>query len=74
MRAVESTVTGAHTKEAAVNRDLGVWTYGDCALVLIDCQEEMFEAIGSETHADLVELNVRLVAKIDKAFNGMRAI
>ena len=57
-----------------MNRDLGVWTYEDCALVLIDYQEEMFEAIRSETPADLVELNVRLLAKTAKAFDGMRPI
>jgi nicotinamidase-related amidase len=52
-----------------MNRDLGVWTYQDCALVLIDYQKEMFEVIRSETPADLVELNVRLLAKTAKAFN-----
>jgi nicotinamidase-related amidase len=52
-----------------MNRDLGVWTSKDCALVLIDYQEEMFEAIRSETPADLVELNVRLLARTAKAFD-----
>jgi nicotinamidase-related amidase len=51
-----------------MNRDLGVWTYEDCALVLIDYQKEMFEVIRSETSADLVDLNVRLLAKAAKAF------
>jgi hypothetical protein len=64
----------AHTKETTLNRDPGVWTYEDCALALIDHQEEMFEAIRSETPADLVELNVRLLAKTAKAFDGMRPI
>jgi nicotinamidase-related amidase len=50
-----------------MNKDLGVWTYVDCALVLIDYQNEMFEVIRSETSADLVELNVRLLAKTAKA-------
>jgi nicotinamidase-related amidase len=49
--------------------DLGVWTADDCALVLIDYQNEMFEVIRSETSADLVELHVRLLAKTAKAFN-----
>src|SRR6201996_2983539 len=49
-------------------KDLGVWTANDCALVLIDYQNEMFEVIRSETSADLVELNVRLLAKTAKAF------
>jgi nicotinamidase-related amidase len=52
-----------------MNRDLGVWTYEDCALVLIDYQNEMFEVIRSETDADLVELNVRLLARAAKAFD-----
>ena len=50
-----------------MNSDLGVWTYEDCALVLIDYQKEMFEVIRSETDADLVELHVRLLAKTAKA-------
>jgi nicotinamidase-related amidase len=52
-----------------MNRDLGVWTYEDCALVLIDYQREMFEVIRSETKADLVELNVRLLARTAKALD-----
>jgi nicotinamidase-related amidase len=50
-------------------KDLGVWTSDACALVLIDYQNEMFEVIRSETNADLVELNVRLLAKMAKAFD-----
>ncbi len=50
-----------------MNRDLGVWTYEECALVLIDYQNEMFEVIRSETEADLVELNVRLLARTARA-------
>ena len=49
--------------------DLGIWTNADCALVLIDYQNEMFEVIRSETDAELVELNVRLLAKTAKAFD-----
>jgi hypothetical protein len=45
-----------------MTKDLGVWTAEDCALVLIDYQNEMFEVIRSETRADLVELHVRLLA------------
>jgi nicotinamidase-related amidase len=52
-----------------MNKDLGVWTYEDCALVLIDYQNEMFEVIRSETDAALVELHVRLLAKIAKALD-----
>lgn len=50
-----------------MNKELGVWKYQDCALVLIDFQKEMFEVIRSETDADLVELNVRLLARTAKA-------
>jgi nicotinamidase-related amidase len=50
-----------------MNRDLGVWTYEDCALLLVDYQNEMFEVIRSETSADLVELNARLLARTAKA-------
>jgi nicotinamidase-related amidase len=52
-----------------MNRDLGVWTYQNSALVLIDYQKEMFETIRSETSAELADLNVRLLAKAAKAFN-----
>ena len=52
-----------------MNKDLGVWTSEDCALVLIDYQNEMFEVIRSETGADLVELHVRLLARTAKAFD-----
>ena len=48
---------------------LGVWTSGDCALVLVDYQKEMFDSIRSETSADLVELHARLLARTDRAFN-----
>jgi nicotinamidase-related amidase len=56
-------------RRETMNRDLGVWTYEDCALVLIDYQPEMFEVIRSETDADLVELNVRLLARTAKALD-----
>jgi nicotinamidase-related amidase len=52
-----------------MNKELGVWTYEDCALVLIDYQNEMFEVIRSETDAALVELHVRLLAKIARALD-----
>src|SRR5579863_48967 len=52
-----------------MNRELGVWTYENSALVLIDYQKEMFETIRSETSAELADLNVRLLAKTAKAFN-----
>jgi nicotinamidase-related amidase len=52
-----------------MNKDLGVWTADDCALVLIDYQIEMLEVIRSETSADLVELHVRLLARTAKAYD-----
>ena len=52
-----------------MNRDLGVWTYENSALVLIDYQNEMFETIRSETSAELADLNVRLLARTARAFN-----
>jgi nicotinamidase-related amidase len=47
----------------------GVWKYEDSALLLIDYQKEMFEQIRSETPAELVDLNIRLLIKAAKAFN-----
>src|SRR5882757_5394570 len=52
-----------------MNKELGVWTHEDCALVLIDYQKEMFEVIRSETDTALVELHVRLLAKIARALD-----
>jgi nicotinamidase-related amidase len=51
-----------------VKKDLGVWQAQDCALVLIDYQNEMFEVIRSQAPASLVELHVRLLAKTAKAY------
>src|SRR6266576_495582 len=50
-------------------RDLGVWTYENSALVLIDYQKEMFETIRSETSANLADLHVRLLARIARALD-----
>src|SRR5580765_5910933 len=52
-----------------MNRDLGVWTNDDCALVLIDYQRDQFESLRSETPADLIELNTRWLARAAKAFD-----
>ena len=46
-----------------MTKDLGVWKAEDCALVLIDYQNEMFEVIRSETNADMVELHARLLGQ-----------
>ena len=52
-----------------MHNDLGVWTDQDCALLLIDYQNEILATIRSETNAELVELNVRLLARTARAFN-----
>jgi nicotinamidase-related amidase len=52
-----------------MNRDLGVWTSEDCALVLVDYQPEQFESLRSETPADLIELHARWLARAAKAFD-----
>jgi nicotinamidase-related amidase len=52
-----------------MNRELGVWTSEECALVLIDYQPEQFESIRSETPQDLIELNTRWLARAAKAFD-----
>ena len=38
-----SLTNGSTTKEMTMNRDLGVWTTEECALVLIDYQKEQLE-------------------------------
>lgn len=52
-----------------MNKDLGVWTHDNWALVPIENQNEMFQTIRSETTAELAALNVRLLARTAKAFN-----
>src|SRR5437660_12539515 len=47
----------------------GVWKYEESALLLIDYQKEMFDQIRSETPAELIDLNVRLLIKAAEAFN-----
>jgi nicotinamidase-related amidase len=51
-----------------MSKGQGVWTYQDSALLLIDYQREMFDQVRSETSADLIDLNVRLLIKAAKAF------
>ena len=47
----------------------GVWKHEDAALLLIDYQKEMFDTVRSETPAELIDFNVRLLIKAAKAFN-----
>ena len=51
-----------------MNRDLGVFTSEDSALVLIDYQPEQLAGIRTEAH-DLIELNTRYLAKAANAFD-----
>jgi nicotinamidase-related amidase len=46
-----------------------VWKHEDAALLLIDYQKEMFDTVRSETPAELIDFNVRLLIKAAKAFN-----
>ena len=46
-----------------------VWTHDDVALVLIDFQKEMFEAVRSEVPGSLIELNVKFLIRIAKVFD-----
>jgi nicotinamidase-related amidase len=50
-----------------------IFKHEDSALVLIDYQTEMFANVRSETPADVIDLNVRLLIKAAKAF-GMPVI
>ena len=52
-----------------MTNDQGTWKAEDCALVLIDYQDNMLEVIRSATGRDLVEMQVRLLAKTAKAFD-----
>ena len=56
-----------------MTKSKGVWKYEDSALLLIDYQQEMFDTVRSETPAELIDLNVRLLIKAAKAF-GMPVI
>lgn len=47
----------------------GVWKQPEVALVLIDYQPEMFDSLKSETSAELIDLNVRLLIRAAKAFD-----
>jgi nicotinamidase-related amidase len=46
----------------------GVFRFEDSALILIDYQKEMFDTVKSETPAELIDLNVRLLIQAAKAF------
>lgn len=46
-----------------------IWKHEEAALILIDYQKEMFDTVRSETPAELIDLNVRLLIKAAKAFD-----
>ena len=56
-----------------MSSNTGLFKHEECALILIDYQPEMFEQVRSETPADLIGLNVRLLIGAAKAF-GMPII
>jgi nicotinamidase-related amidase len=47
----------------------GVWKHDEVALVLIDYQKEMFDNVRSETGAESIDLNVRLLVRAANAFD-----
>ena len=51
-----------------MSKQQSVLRYEEAALVLIDYQKEMFEQVRSEVPSALIELNVRLLIKVAKAF------
>jgi nicotinamidase-related amidase len=51
-----------------MSKQQSVLKYEEAALILIDYQKEMFEQVRSEVPPALIELNVRLLIKIAKAF------
>jgi nicotinamidase-related amidase len=46
-----------------------IWSYEDVALILIDYQNEMFARVRSETSAEEIELNVRMLVRAANAFS-----
>jgi nicotinamidase-related amidase len=56
-------------KRKLMINDTGVWKLKDVALILIDYQDEMFEKVRSETTANEIDLNVRLLMRAAKAFD-----
>src|SRR5688572_9408779 len=56
-------------EEIQMTHSLNVWNHEDTALILIDYQKEMLDTVRSETPAELIDLNVRLLIKAAKAFD-----
>ncbi len=46
----------------------GVFDYTDSALVVIDYQQDMYDAIRSETSSDQIDVNIRYVIRAAKVF------
>src|SRR5262249_15723230 len=51
-----------------MTKSQGGWKHEEAALILIDYQKEMFDTVRSETPAELIDLNVRLLIKAAHAF------
>lgn len=51
-----------------MSKQQSVLKYEEAALILIDYQKEMFAQVRSEVPAELIELNVRMLIKVAKAF------
>jgi nicotinamidase-related amidase len=66
---LDATPPGHINKEHSMSKSQGVWKHEDAVLVLIDYQKEMFDTVRSETSAELIDLNVRLLIKAAKAFD-----
>ena len=47
----------------------GMFTFENSALVLIDYQPEMFDAVRSETSAEVIDLNTRFLIRVAKLFD-----
>lgn len=52
-----------------MTRPQRIWKHEEAALILIDYQKEMFDTVRSETPAERIDLNVRLLIKAAKAFD-----
>ena len=46
----------------------GMFTFDNSALVLIDLQPQMFDAVNSEVPADVIDLNARFLIRVAKLF------
>ena len=52
-----------------MNQPKGMFTFDNSALVLIDLQPQMFDAVNSEVPADVIDLNARFLIRVAKLFD-----